>query len=135
MTGFRLPASTDIADLTLVPRDGPLAVIVHEYVGMVGDCDAKWGEFDNRQPTFRAKLILRRTSATRLAVAFGGRRRANIKACTPNETYIFDLDFAVNSDNGDDKIRVLYNGSVHEVTVSALWSPDEGATKVYNLLG
>ncbi len=134
MTGFRFPAPTDAADLALVPPSGPVAIIVHEYVGMVGDYDNKWGEFDNRAPVYRAKLILRSPVAIRLAVAFGGKRRANIKLCVADQLYVLDLDAYVNSDDGDLKIRVLFNGNVLECAVRDLWSADEEVAKVCDLI-
>jgi hypothetical protein len=111
-----------------------VAIIVHEYMGMIGDFDAKWGEFDNRAPAYRAKLILRSPVAIRLAVAFGGKRRANIKQCAADQLYVLDLDPYVNSDDGNLNVRVLFNGNVLECAVRDLWSAEEEVVKVCDLI-
>lgn len=134
MTGFRLPAPSDATDLALVPESGLLAAIVFEYLGIQGSYDAKWGEFDNRQPTYRAKLVVRAELPTRIAVAFGGKCRADIQEPESGQTYLFDLDFAVNSDDGDQLIRVLIEGKAYAVSVKNLWTSEDGVVKVGNLI-
>jgi hypothetical protein len=135
MTGFRLPAPSDAADLALVPTSGPIALVVYEYMGVVGSFDHKWGEFDHSMPTYRAKLLIRSSEATRLAVAFQGKRRANIKSAEPDQLLVFDLDTYVNADDVENTpIRVLFCGTVYEVVVKDLWSSDEGVIKTRNLL-